>query len=44
MHAKTSEVKPFSVAANSRSIEAVVPGHPLLKLDKYVEKMKAGAE
>ena len=44
MHAGTSEVKPFSVDANSRSIEAVVPGHRFLRLDRYVEKMKLGAK
>ena len=44
MHTEPGEAKPFSVDANNRSIEAVVPGHGFLKLDRYVEKMKLGAE
>ena len=44
MHAEPGEAKPFSVDANNRSIESVVPGHGFLKLDRYVETMKLGAE
>jgi penicillin V acylase-like amidase (Ntn superfamily) len=44
MHADPREARPFSVAANNRSIESVVPGHGFLKMDRYVEKMKLGTK